>query len=483
MRLITLGIAILALTLSIDLSAQSNSTSDAFSMNSWFRAFKQNADAKAMHSFLVAMPKGGDLHHHLSGAGLSEWWFELASDPNKNGGYHYYTKVSFSHCEGYGSNEFGPTPQYMMFHTVSGHTWDALSDCQKSEYKRLDRLTAEQIAAFQNSIRLDKPHEGRDEFFERHWRRLGEMTANPTLMANILLKNMQAYAQENVQYLETQVNLQRATHSDGTPYTPEEALAVYEALLNSEEALETQVEVRFQYALLRFLPNAEQQLAWMYEFVDTQRQRYVGINMVGREDNDKGYPLRFLSTLREMRKRYPRIPLAIHAGESDEPNYHVRDTLLIGADRIGHGFNTITDPETLLLMRNGPYLIESNLISNLLLEYVDNFNQHPFPEYLRLGIPVALSTDDRGMWDSTLSDEFFIAVTHFNLSWDELLILVKNSISYSFLSPSDKAKQLEALEKNMSDFVAQIQSGEIPQRNSGTYLGQFICGYEPAVCE
>lgn len=483
MRLMTLGIAILALTLSSTLSAQTSGTSDAFSMNSWFRTFKQNADEKAVHSFLVAMPKGGDLHHHLSGAGLSEWWFELASDHNKNGGYHYYTKVLFSHCEGYGSNEFGPVPQYMMFHTVSGHTWSSLNDCQKSEYERLDKLTAEQKVAFQNSIRLDKPHEGRNEFFERHWRRLGEMTANPTLMANILLKNMQAYAQENVQYLETQVNLQRATRSDGTPYSPEEALAIYEAMLRSEEAMATGVEVRFQYALLRFLPNAEQQLRWIYQFVDSHRQRYVGINMVGREDNDKGYPLRFLSTLREMRKRYPRIPLAIHAGESDEPNYHVRDTLLIGADRIGHGFNTITDPETLLLMRNGPYLIESNLISNLLLEYVNNFNQHPFPEYLRLGIPVALSTDDRGMWDSTLSDEFFIAVTQFNLSWDELILLMKNSIGHSFLAPSDKVMQLERLEQRIAAFVDKVQSGNLPQQQSATYLGQFICGHAPSVCE
>ena len=54
--------------------------------------------------------------------------------------------------------------------------------------------------------------------------------------------------------------------------------------------------------------------------------------------------------------------------------------------------------------------MEINLISNLLLEYVSDYDAHPFPEYLRTGIPVALSTDDRGMWDSTMTDEFFVAV-------------------------------------------------------------------------
>ncbi len=41
--------------------------------------------------------------------------------------------------------------------------------------------------------------------------------------------------------------------------------------------------------------------------------------MVGREDNDKGYPLRFLPVLRELRHEYPEINLSIHAGEVDEP--------------------------------------------------------------------------------------------------------------------------------------------------------------------
>ena len=39
--------------------------------------------------------------------------------------------------------------------------------------------------------------------------------------------------------------------------------------------------------------------------------------------------------------------------------------------------------------------MEINLISNLLLEYVSDYDAHPFPEYLRTA-SVALSTDDRG---------------------------------------------------------------------------------------
>ena len=103
-------------------------------------------------------------------------------------------------------------------------------------------------------------------------------------------------------------------------------------------------------------------------------------------------------------------------------------------------------------MRHGPYLVEINLISNLLLEYVSDFSQHPFPEYLRLGVPVALATDDRGMWDSTMTDEYFVAVKSFNLSWDELRLLTQNSIQFSFLGPEPKSRLLNALDARLTAF-------------------------------
>ena len=451
-------------------------------MNKWFRGYKQQASHKQLYQLLWALPKGGDLHHHLSGAGFSEWWYDIATSPQRNGGYEYFTKTRILHCRGYGTNEFGPNPQYLLFRTIQASSYQALSDCEKQEYQPLSALSEEQKQAFLNSIRLDKAHEGRNEFFETHWQRLNELVANPHIGAHILLKNMQAFASEGLQYLETQVNVDRAQDNKGNPLSPEQTLSIYLDMLASPQAKATGVTVRFQYALLRFLPNAESHLAWMYDFVDQHRDIYVGINMVGREDNDKGYPLRFLPALRSLRQRYPAINLAIHAGEVDEPNQHVKDTLLLGAQRIGHGLNTITDPDTLLLMRHGPYLIEINLISNKLLEYTPDLSTHPFPEYLRTDIPVALTTDDRGMWDSTLTDEYFVAVHHFNLSWTELVSLGENSLKYSFLSSEDKRKALEQYRHRVAEFETAILSGSTALPSLPPIRG-FMCNHYPTLCE
>ena len=131
-------------------------------------------------------------------------------------------------------------------------------------------------------------------------------------------------------------------------------------------------------------------------------------------------------------------------------------------------------------MRHGPYLIEINLISNLLLEYVSQYSEHPFAEYLRTGIPVALSTDDRGMWDSTLTDEFYVAVSQFNLSWQELRVLVNNSVQFSFLTDEEKTPLLSRLNQHLDAFEKKV----ISQQALPGYAAprQFICKFEPQIC-
>ncbi len=422
----------------------------------WFEEVKATATPAQLYTFLYALPKGGDLHNHLGGAARSEWLWAAALAQQERG-YTYYTKVRIGNCVDYGTDEYGPNPYLLLFKNLQGSDYEKLDPCQKSEYKRLQDLNEHERAAWLSSLRLDSPHEGREEFFEAEWRRIDALLQNPYIVCEILYRNMDAFGKEGLAYLETQTEVDGLSKPDGSVFTPAETATIFRQELTSPRAKATGVEVRFQNALLRFGPNAEQRLRDLYKLTDQYRDLYVGVNMVGREDNAKGYPLRFLPVLRELRKQYPDINLSIHAGEMDEPDFHVRDTLLLGAKRIGHGVNLISDPETMVLMRNGPYMVEINLISNLLLEYISDFSQHPFPEYLRVGIPVALSTDDRGMWDSNLTDEYYVAVHEFNLSWEELVQMGRNSLKFSFVDEPTKQRLLAAYEKRVQSFAQQFQ--------------------------
>lgn len=422
----------------------------------WFERFKAEASDRELYTFLYAMPKGGDLHNHMSGSGLPEWWYELALE-QKAHGYEFYTKVQINNCKPYGHNEFGPEPYLLMFHNILASTYETLPECEKTEYKLLSELNQREIEGWKKSVVLNHDHEGREEFFSAHWQRFDELLNSPYLMMEILYRNMEAFGREGLIYLEAMMGAQGYTEPDGTPIPADQAVALYKERLSQKDARDTGITVRLQEEILRFSPNAEQQLIEAYEFVSEHRDLYLAVNLVGREDNDKGYPMRFKETLRELRRTYSNVRLSLHAGELDEPNRHIRDTLTLGADRIGHGIQLINDEGLLRELRHGPYLIEINLISNLLLEYVDDYTEHPFPEYLRIGVPVALSTDDRGMWHSNITDEFFVAVKGYNLSWNELKQLSRNSLAYAFVEDEVKQDLIGTFDTRIAEFEARFK--------------------------
>ena len=418
-----------------------------------FDEIRRTAKPAELYTFLYDLPKGGDLHNHLGGAIRPEWWYAAATDPSRNGGDVFYTRVKFT-------TGLDTGVPLVLFQTIRRSTFERLEAAVQADYQRLDQLSAEQKQAWLNSLRLDRPGEGRDEFFTWIWPRTGQLHQNLHVVAETLVDTMKAYGAEGLRYLETQLGASGFTDNDGNFIPTEIAVSFFRNRLAQPDAVATGVTVRFQVMVLRFHPQAEEQLAKLYQFVDGHRDLWVALNMAGIEENGHGYPARFLNKFRELRRLYPRLGLSIHAGEMDGPDQHIRDTLLLGATRIGHGVNLIKDPDTMLLMRSEQYLVEINLISNRLLEYTPDLSQHPFPEYLRTGIPVCLNTDDRGMWDSNMTDEYYTAVTTFNLSWEELVSLGRNSLVHSFVQPEVKAKLLADYERDVAAFATKYQAAD-----------------------
>lgn len=410
-----------------------------------FEEIKASASPRELYAFLFALPKGGDLHHHNGLSIYADVWYRAATSPQSLARNSFYTLTGFRNCPGFPDST-------LHYSNIQKAAWSELSECAKGQYTALEALSPEAKAEWMSALMLDKKGEGRDEFFERIVPRLGDLSHDPWLLADAMAENLRLFGTEGVRYIEAQWVPGGTRDAAGKPVPAEEANRIVSERMRQPDVRKTGVEIRFQDVIIRYRPDAERQLETAYEWVAKHRDLWVGINMAGREDNDKGYALRFLPTYRKLRRTYSDIPLSIHAGEKDNPGHEVRDTLLLGATRIGHGVNLITDPDTMLLMRNGRYLVEVNLVSNQLLEYVPEIGQHPFPEYLRFGIPVCLNTDDRGSWDSNMTDEYYTAVRAFRLTWSEIRQLGRNSLEYSFADEPLKRKMLREYESAMDEF-------------------------------
>jgi adenosine deaminase len=205
------------------------------------------------------------------------------------------------------------------------------------------------------------------------------------------------------------------------------------------------VQVRYVYQVLREFPKDQTFAQVMGGFALAESDpRVVAINFVQAEDGYTSmldYHLHM--TMVDYAKRiYPNVHVTLHAGElapglvpPEGLRFHIREAVELGhAERIGHGVDVMYEknPAALLAeMRDRHILVEINLTSNDVILGIKG-DEHPFPTYRKNGVPVALSTDDEGVSRGQLTNEYLRAVLTYNLSYSDLKKMVRNSIEYSF---------------------------------------------------
>jgi aminodeoxyfutalosine deaminase len=147
-----------------------------------------------------------------------------------------------------------------------------------------------------------------------------------------------------------------------------------------------------------------------------------------------------------------------HAGEIGGPE-SVREAIeLLGAERIGHGIAVMRDEALANSLSTRRVVLENCITSNLrtgaLAKQTGNPNatmkEHPLPHFLKLGVPVTLSTDDPGLFHTDLLSEYSHAAA-LGLSKEQLLQLAEYSFLAAFVTPEDKRRMI-------MDFHAAVKS-------------------------
>ena len=206
------------------------------------------------------------------------------------------------------------------------------------------------------------------------------------------------------------------------------------------------VKIRFLYQVLRGFPPQRVFAQTLLAFeVASQDPRVVGLNFVMPED---GYLSmseyhRQMLMLNYLHSIYPAVHISLHAGElapglvpPDGLRFHIREAVDLGhAERIGHGVDVMyeSEPQALLKeMAARHIMVEINLTSNdVILGIVAPW--HPLPLYRAAGVPIALSTDDEGVSRIDLSNEYTRAAMEFDLSYLDLKSSARTSLEHSFL--------------------------------------------------
>lgn len=131
-----------------------------------------------------------------------------------------------------------------------------------------------------------------------------------------------------------------------------------------------------------------------------------------------------------------------HAGENAGPESIWDSLRTLGAERIGHGVRCLEDPRLVEHLRATATPLEVCPTSNASLGVVDSLDVHPLPRLLDEGLVVTLNSDDPAMFDTTLEQEYLLALTTLGLSPPQVATMAANAVRSSFMPDRDKVALL-----------------------------------------
>lgn len=125
------------------------------------------------------------------------------------------------------------------------------------------------------------------------------------------------------------------------------------------------------------------------------------------------------------------LALTAHAGEVAGAN-RVREVLDFGIRRVAHGVTAADDPALLDLLRARDVTLDLCPTSNVQAGIVESLAAHPLAALHRAGVSVTLSTDDRTVTGTTLTDEMARCADALELGDDELAAIALNGFRRAF---------------------------------------------------
>jgi adenosine deaminase len=148
------------------------------------------------------------------------------------------------------------------------------------------------------------------------------------------------------------------------------------------------------------------------------------------------------------------LPITIHAGEAyGTPSIH-EAIHYCHARRIGHGTRLFEDPDLMRFVNDLRIPLEICLTSNAQTRAVASVADHPLRLYYDQGMVVTLSTDNRLMSGTTLTDEYRLAHTELGFDWPELCELAVMSFDSAFLPWAEKRALVEEVRAEIAGLTA-----------------------------
>lgn len=204
---------------------------------------------------------------------------------------------------------------------------------------------------------------------------------------------------------------------------------------NNQKDNQPDLHANFLLCLMRFDNNYDENLETVLLAKKYQNQAVIGIDLAGPEGiipNIKFKPL--FDNAKKLGLNY-----TIHAGEADGPN-SIRQALIMGARRIGHGVRCLEDPSLLSKLAFNNVTLECCATSNLNTKIFTELNTYPIRKLLDNHIRATLNCDNMTVSNTNLAQEFRLLEMKTGLTKFERHQLLYNSITAAFTNNNEKQR-------------------------------------------
>jgi len=448
-----------------------------------------------MFAFLARMPKGGDLHSHLSGAIYAESYIEWAAKkelcvnqvtmallppsttPCDPASGQLPVTSALSNPVLYRKLVDAWSTRYWQYSGQNPHDqfFDAFAKFGAATYGQTGAMLAEVTsrAARGRVTYLElmlTPDEGKSSEIGKQVRWDGNFEST---LSKLKADGIESAAATGVKKLQ-------------------DAEAAKDALLKCGTAQAEpgcSVVIRYVAQVSRAAAPGQvfAQMVAGFTLANDPGSKVVALNLVQAEDllpAMQNFNLH-MEMLNFLRPHYPHAHISLHAGElapglvpPEGLTFHIRDSVLKGhAERIGHGVDIMHEDDPYALLKE---LVRRNVMIEICLTSNDTIlgvkkEQHPLATYLQYGVPVALATDDEGVSRSEISREYLKAAEEHGLGYVQLKTLARTSLQYAFLPGT-------SLWSNPKRFVPVAQCGRdiSMTRETSPACKEYLAGSEKA---
>jgi adenosine deaminase len=463
------------------------------------------ANPLELEALLVDMPKGTDLHSHLSGAVYAESWIRAAAEDQLcvNPGALAFAKPEHKSPEQKSGDsakgpscETGNVPASQAY--KDQHLYDGLIDSFSMRSFVPTTGTSGHDHFFDSFDKFggtDHRHKG-EWLYEVAARAAAQNVQYMELMETPAFNRTAAAALEVGWYpdLSKMREALLAKLGKGLEQDRDEGLAAFTEAEATRDKLAhcgqsdaqpaCHVTEKFIYQILRGFSNEQvfAQTLLGFETISADPKRVVGINFVMPEDGRASMAnfeeqMKMLDYLHSV---YPKVHITMHAGEL-APGIvpyeglccHIRWAVELGhAERIGHGVDIMHEQEPYKLMdamATNHVMVEIALSSNDLILGISG-KDHPFPIYRKHGVPVSLSTDDEGVSRIDLTHEYVRAVETYGLRYTDLKQMIRTGMEHSLQQGESLWQSRDAFKSVVAPCAKDQLGAEKPSSSCADFL-------------